>query len=106
MLRPIIHYGCHFLIPVVLALLFYPNQWKKAYLCFLGAMLIDLDHLFAQPIFDPNRCSVQFHFLHSIPAILSYFVLLIPKKTRIIAVALLWHIFTDIIDCWMMHTNL
>ncbi len=103
MLRPIIHYGLHFLVPVAIALLFYPKYWKKASLIFIGAIIIDMDHLLAQPIFDPNRCSIRFHFLHSIPAIIGYFILLFPKKTRLIAIALLWHIFTDAVDCWMIN---
>jgi len=102
MMRPFIHYGLHFVIPVIIALLFYPKQWKKVYFFFLIAMLIDLDHLLANPVFDPNRCSIGFHPLHSWYAIIGYTVLLFPPKTRIIGIALLWHICTDQIDCWMI----
>ncbi len=102
MFRPIIHYGFHFLIPLGIALIFFPKQWKKVYLIFIGAMLIDLDHLLADPVFDPNRCSIGFHFLHGIYAIIGYSILLFLKKTRIIGIALLWHILTDQLDCWMM----
>ncbi len=102
MARPIIHYGCHFILPLIIALIFFPKQWKKTYLIFLSAMLIDLDHILADPIFDPNRCSIGFHMLHSTYAIIIYGVLSIPKKTRIVGLALLWHIFTDQIDCWML----
>ncbi|MBQ4822695.1 DUF6122 family protein [Aquimarina sp. MMG016] len=102
MIRPIIHYGFHFIVPLCIALLFFPKQWKKVYFICIAAMLIDLDHLIANPIFDPNRCSVGFHPLHSYYVIGGYFILCIPKKTRIIGLALLWHIFSDQIDCWMM----
>ncbi|MBW1294516.1 DUF6122 family protein [Aquimarina litoralis] len=102
MYRPIIHYGFHFLIPLGIAVLFFPKKWKTAYIVFLSAMLIDLDHLAADPIFDPNRCSVGYHFLHSIYAIIAYFILLFPKRTRVIAIALLWHIVTDWVDCQMI----
>ncbi|WP_027395647.1 DUF6122 family protein [Aquimarina latercula] len=102
MFRTLVHYGFHFLIPLGIALILFPKQWKKVYLFFLGAMLIDLDHLIANPIFDPNRCSIGFHFLHSLPAIILYLLILIPKKTRIIGMALLWHILTDSIDCLMI----
>ena len=27
----------------------------------LTTMLIDLDHLLANPVFDPDRCSINFH---------------------------------------------
>ncbi|WP_082422600.1 DUF6122 family protein [Aquimarina longa] len=102
MIRPIIHYGFHFIIPLLIAVLVYPKQWKKVYFIFIGAMLIDLDHLFANPIFDPNRCSIGFHFLHSYYAILVYCITLCFTTTRIIGIALLWHIITDQVDCWMI----
>ncbi|WP_299260981.1 DUF6122 family protein [uncultured Aquimarina sp.] len=102
MFRLIIHYGFHFLIPLAIALLFFPKHWKKVYLIFLGAMLIDIDHLLADPIFDPNRCSIGFHILHGLYAIIIYTLLLFPKKTRVVGIALLWHIITDQLDCWMM----
>ena len=102
LLRPAIHYGFHLIIPLGIALLFYPEQWKKVYLIFIGAMLIDLDHLAADPVFDPNRCSIGFHILHHNIAILLYIMLLLPKTTRIFGFALLWHILTDQLDCWMI----
>lgn len=65
----------------------------------LATMLVDLDHLFATPLFDPDRCSINFHPLHTYWAMAGYVVLLLFKKTRIIAVGLLFHMFTDFIDC-------
>ncbi len=65
----------------------------------LATMAVDLDHLLADPIFDPNRCSVGFHLLHSYPAIAIYIVLLFFPKTRIVAVGLLFHMLTDQLDC-------
>ncbi|WP_378176592.1 DUF6122 family protein [Aquimarina sp. SS2-1] len=102
MLRFSIHYGFHFVVPLLIALIFFPKRWNKVYLIFLSAMFIDLDHLFANPIFDPNRCSIGFHFLHSFYAIFCYGLLLIPKNTKIIGFALLWHILTDLLDCQML----
>ncbi|AXT60453.1 hypothetical protein D1816_08845 [Aquimarina sp. AD10] len=102
MVRPILHYGLHLAIPLVIALLLFPKQWKKVYFIFIGAMLIDLDHLLAHPIFDPNRCSVGFHPLHSYYAISIYCISLFFKKIRIVGIALLWHIVVDQVDCWMM----
>ncbi len=67
-----------------------------------STMLVDLDHLFATPIFDPSRCSVGFHPLHSIYAIAIYFLMLLPKKLRLVAIGLLIHMALDGIDClWM-----
>ena len=62
-------------------------------------MLVDLDHLLADPIFDPKRCSIGFHPLHSYVAIGLYPILLFFKKTRAVGVGLLFHMLTDFIDC-------
>lgn len=43
-------------------------------------MLVDLDHLFATPIFQANRCSINFHFLHTYYAMFVYAVLLFFRK--------------------------
>ena len=98
-----VHYGLHFIVPLLIAYIFFKPKYLKVYLIFLAAMLIDLDHLIATPIFDPDRCSVGFHLLHSYGAIAIYGILLIPTRTRVIGLALLWHILTDTVDCWMMH---
>lgn len=102
MLQFVVHYSIHFLFPGVLAYLFFRDNWKKAWLIMIATMLVDLDHLLADPIFDPSRCSVGFHILHSYYAIACYFCLLAFRKFRIVAVGLLFHMLTDSIDCWMM----
>ena len=93
------HYGFHFLLPLVISLCFYKKKWKQVYLLFLGSMLVDLDHLLAEPIFDPNRCSINFHPLHTFYAIGVYTIMLIPKKIRVLGIALLLHMFADYLDC-------
>ena len=101
-LRPIVHYGLHFLFPGVIAFIFFRQEWKKAWLILILTMMIDLDHLLVTPIFDPNRCSINFHILHTYYAMIVYAVLLFFKKTRIIGIGLLLHILTDFQDClWM-----
>lgn len=65
-------------------------------------MLIDLDHLLATPIFNPNRCSINFHPLHSYYAMAIYVLLLFFKKTRLLGIGLLIHLFADAVDCLMM----
>ena len=95
------HYGFHFIIPLGIAIFFFKKNWKKVYLIFIATMLIDLDHLLANPIFDPNRCSINFHPLHSYIAIGFYFLLSIWKKTRVIGIGLLLHILADTIDCFL-----
>ncbi len=102
MVRFIAHYGFHFIIPLAIAWIFFRHNWKKVYLIFLATMLIDLDHLLANPIFDPNRCSIGFHPLHSFYAMGVYVALLFPKKTRVLAIGLLLHLLADQIDCLMI----
>ncbi len=102
MLQPIVHYALHFLLPLVIGLVFFRNRWKQVTLILLATMLIDLDHLFATPIFDPNRCSIGFHPMHNYVAIGLYFVVLAFKEARIFGLGLLLHIATDLLDClWM-----
>ena len=69
-----------------------------------AVMVIDLDHLLATPIFDPVRCSIEFHPLHSYYAIGVYFILSFILKTRIIGIGLLIHILIDLSDCaWIKY---
>lgn len=100
-LQTVTHYSLHFIAPLFIAYYFYRSQWKSTYLILLSTMLVDLDHLLANPIFDSNRCSIGFHFLHSYYAIAIYALLLLHKNTtvRIIAIGLLFHMFTDFQDC-------
>lgn len=65
------------------------------------AMLIDIDHLWAQPIYDPSRCSVGFHTFHTWPFILLYIVLTFWPKTRLIGWGLVLHLLTDTVDCML-----
>ncbi|NJX16510.1 DUF6122 family protein [Tamlana crocina] len=102
MLQSFAHYGCHFLLPLVVALIWYKPQWKMAFLIMVSGILIDLDHLLAIPIFDPNRCSINFHPLHTYYAMIVYLALLFPKKTRLIGLGLVIHIIADVVDCSFM----
>jgi hypothetical protein len=102
MLQPILHYGIHFLVPILVAYLFFRENWKIAAIIMLSAIIIDLDHLLANPIFNPTRCSINFHPLHSYYAIGVYVVLTIIKKTRVVGLGLLIHMLADWVDCILM----
>ncbi|TCK66704.1 hypothetical protein DFQ05_1978 [Winogradskyella wandonensis] len=102
MLQSITHYGIHFLGPLIVALLFFKNQWKTAFIIMVLGILIDVDHLLATPIFDANRCSINYHVLHTFYAIAIYSLLALLKKTRLIGLGLLIHILADIADCSFM----
>lgn len=65
-------------------------------------MLIDIDHLLAVPIFDPYRCSINFHPLHTYWAFGVYVILLFFRKTRLVGIGLTLHLVTDFIDCYLM----
>lgn len=105
-MQTFIHYFLHLIFPVVLALLFFRNNWKQAYLIMLATMAVDIDHLLATPIFQANRCSINFHYLHTLYAIGLYFVLLFFRKPfNIIGLGLLFHMVTDSIDCLMTFSN-
>ena len=72
----------------------------------LAGWLIDIDHLWADPIYVPDRCSIGFHPLHRAPAIAVYALLLLPRRTRLLAIGLLVHVGLDGLDCaWMQHAD-
>lgn len=96
-----VHYFLHLVAPFFIAKYFFKNSWRQVFLILLLTMAVDVDHLLATPIFDPNRCSIGFHPLHSYVAVAGYFLmLLIPGKVRIIAIGLIFHMFTDFQDCY------
>ena len=99
-----LHYFLHLVFPFLIAWLFFREHATKTGFIFLLTMLVDADHLLATPIYDPSRCSIGFHPLHSYLAITVYFLLLIPKRSRVVAIGLLMHMGTDWLDCyWQSH---
>ncbi len=105
-MQTFIHYFLHFGFPFIIAYLFFRKEWVKISLILLATMLVDLDHLLANPIFASNRCSIGFHPLHSYYAIIIYVTLLFFKKPyKIVGIGLLLHMLTDSIDCLFMYNN-
>ena len=100
-----IHYFFHLAFPLFIAYFFYKNNWKRSYVILLLTMLVDVDHLWATPIFEACRCSINFHPLHTYIAMAFYCILLFPVKTRLIAIGLLLHMITDYIDCLFSMQN-
>jgi hypothetical protein len=97
-----LHITLHFLVPAVLVALFWRQHWWQNYLWLLAGLAIDIDHLLATPIYDPLRCSIGFHPLHTWPAALVYTGLLFHKRTRVLACGLLLHLLLDASDCLTM----
>jgi hypothetical protein len=102
MVQGVVHYGIHFLVPFMVVLLFYKKQWLKSYAVVLSTFVIDLDHFLATPFFDSQRCSIDFHLLHSYAAIGVYLCLLVPSRTRLVGMGLGIHIIADLCDCLFM----
>ncbi len=109
------HIAAHFVVPFMIAIIVYPRHWKFALLIMVATMLVDLDHLLASPVYDPERCSIGFHPLHTLPAILVYvFLTVLPLLVRkqkplrepgrllalhLIGLGLLIHMALDGLDC-------
>jgi len=111
-----IHIALHFIVPPLVAFTFYRSSWGNATLIMIATMLVDADHLLANPIYDPARCSIGFHPLHTIPAILIYAVLFaLPlvsslkaggedlnptaRMLHLVGLGLLIHMALDWVDC-------
>ncbi len=65
----------------------------------LAGLTIDVDHLLADPIYDPGRCGVGFHPLHTTVPIILYAGALLHAKTRVLGIGLCAHVILDSIDC-------
>ncbi len=99
--RHIIHYSLHFIFPFVVAYFLFKQNWKTAGTIMILTILIDVDHFLANPVFDPNRCSIGFHPFHSIWAFVIYFLILMSPswKWRAISIGCILHLATDALDC-------
>ena len=103
MSHSVLHVALHFLIPGLIAILFFKKRWRLSWLIMVLTMAVDLDHLMANPVYDPNRCSINFHPLHSYIAILLYSLMTAFPKTRLIGLGLLLHMGIDLGDCFWIH---
>lgn len=101
MFLPLLHLVLHVIIPGITARLVYQKILLKAWLLMMLTMTVDLDHLLASPVYAPERCGINFHPLHTYPAIGAYSLFFFVPKLRIIGVGLLLHMGLDFIDCIM-----
>ena len=101
-MRILIHLILHILVPATVARLAFPSYWRRAWLIMMLTMAVDIDHLVAEPIFDPQRCSIGFHPLHTYPAMLGYALMLAIPRLRLPAYGLIIHMILDGIDCFWM----
>lgn len=104
-LQLFLHYSGHFLFPFLIAWAFVKSEWLRFAGVMIAANLIDIDHLWAVPIYDPERCSIGFHTFHGWEAGLVYLaLLLIPRWwARAFGAGALWHLMVDAGDCMAMN---
>ncbi|MEE4355342.1 MAG: DUF6122 family protein [Desulfococcaceae bacterium] len=98
----ILHIILHFALPGCIARLFFRENFRQAWLIMIATMVVDADHLLAEPVYDPNRCSIGFHPLHSAAAIGIYLLMsFVPqsRKIRLAGIGLLIHMAVDWSDC-------
>jgi hypothetical protein len=89
-------------VPGAVAWLAFRPRWLHAWLVMVATMVVDVDHLLADPVYDPTRCSIGFHPLHTPPAIGVYLLLALGPRTRVVGTGLLIHMALDGLDCGMM----
>lgn len=95
----LLHLFFHVGVPLVVAALFFRDNFRYASLVMLAGILIDIDHVTASPMVDPDRCSVGYHLLHSYWLIPVYVALALFPKTRLIGLGLVIHIVLDTAEC-------
>lgn len=110
------HLALHVVVPLLVTLAFYRSRWREALLILLATMVVDVDHLLADPIYDPARCSIGFHPLHTLPAIAVYVALFVAPlvvgrtedrkqlgpaawRLHLVGLGLLIHMALDALDC-------
>lgn len=106
MFRPTFHLLLHLIVPAAVAGVLFRKDFWKAWLTMMVTMLVDLDHLLADPVYDPGRCSIGFHPLHQYPAIAAYAVMTAWPKLRLLGIGLIIHMALDGVDCaWMQYAD-
>lgn len=111
-----IHLALHVAVPLLVSVVLYRRYWKHATAIQLATMVVDADHLLATPIYDPARCSIGFHPLHTAPVIAGYVLLALiplcwmrnadpdtaPSRAHVVhwvGLGLLIHMALDALDC-------
>jgi hypothetical protein len=82
----------------MVAVIFFRRHLLSSYAIMMAGMLIDIDHLLADPVYAPGRCSIGFHPLHTALPIALYSALLLHPRTRIAGIGLCIHIALDALD--------
>lgn len=103
MLRPVLHIAAHFLVPAALSRCWPRGRRLRAWGVMVATMAVDLDHLLADPVYDPDRLSLGFHPLHAWALQPVYVLLALWPRTRLVGVGLVSHMALDGLDgLWML----
>jgi hypothetical protein len=94
-----LHIVLHLLVPALVTVVFFRKVWRFAFVVMVATMIVDVDHIFSNPIYDPGRCSIGFHPLHQVWLMVVYIALCLLPKTRLVGVGLSVHMALDSIDC-------
>ena len=104
MFRPVVHLLLHLLVPAAVAGVFFRQYFYRAWFTMVATMIVDVDHLLADPVYDPGRCSIGYHPLHQFPAIAAYAAMSVWPKLRLLGIGLMIHMALDGVDCvWMQN---
>ena len=102
-LRPLLHIAAHVLVPALVARFAVRERRWRAFVVLVATMLVDLDHLLADPVYDPDRMSLGFHPLHRWEVQPVYVLLALWPRTRLVGVGLVIHMVLDGLDgLWML----
>jgi hypothetical protein len=94
-----IHISLHFLIPAIVAVLFFRRDLKLSYWVMASTILVDIDHILVNPVYDPGRCSIGFHPLHGFLPMALYVSICFIPKLRYVGIGLVIHMAIDLLDC-------
>ena len=94
-----LHIALHFLVPLLVAAVFFRRRWQYASVVMIVTMLVDIDHVLASPMYDPGRCSIGFHPLHQPWWVGVYVLLCVFPASRLVGLGLCIHMFLDAFDC-------
>ena len=119
--RSVIHLVLHAVVPLLIAIPLARQvtsaSWRFIFLLLMATMAVDIDHLLADPIYAPGRCSIWFHPLHTLwPIVIYTGMMLWPLALKVAAkpikkahqivglvgLGLVIHMVLDWTDClWM-----
>ena len=94
-----LHLVLHLLVPALVTLIFYRRYGWAAFIRLMAGMVIDVDHIRANPFYDSERCSINYHFLHTPIPIVIYCALFFVPRLPILSIGLIIHIILDYLNC-------